>query len=670
MKKIVSLFALLITFLGTAQIVEPVKWSSSVVKVSDSELDLVITANIEDDWHLYSQFTPEGGALPLVLTYKNQKGNYQLVGKTKEGKYKKVYSDIFEIDEYYFSGTAKFTQRIKIINPKLKTIDVFADGQACIDGRCVQTTSNLKFTLPVIKVTETATTETTDTISKPTDSVVTTETDSAKQAVTPIKDSNIEKPADKEEKSLWTIFFLAFLGGFAALLMPCIFPMIPMTVSFFTKQSKTKAAGIRNAIVYGLAIIAIYVLLGSLITGIFGAEALNELSTSVTFNLIFFVLLVVFALSFLGAFEIVLPSSWATKIDSKADKGGIVGIFFMALALAVVSFSCTGPIVGTLLVESASKGGLAPIIGMFGFSLAIALPFMLFAMFPGWLNSMPKSGGWLNTVKVSLGFLELAFAFKFLSNADLVLQKHWLERELFIAIWIAVFAAWALYLFGKYMLPHDYEKADKIGVGRLVMAIIVTTFTFYMIPGLWGAPLKILSGLTPPVNYAESASGFGNGGTSKSDLPEHAHAGPHGIVAFEDYEHGLAYAKKVGKPVLLDFTGDACANCRKMEDNVWSDKSILPILKEKVVLISLYCDRKIELPKDQQYVSKTTGKEVVTIGNKWTDFQITRYKSNSQPLYVMLNNDGEDKSKPIAYTTNIQEYKKWLEDGIAAASIK
>ena len=670
MKKIVSLLALFITFLGTAQIVEPVKWSSSVVKVSDTELDLVITANIEDNWHLYSQFTPEGGALPLVLTYKNQKGNYQLVGKTKEGKYKKVYSDIFEIDEYYFSGIAKFTQRVKIINPKLKTIDVFADGQACIDGRCVQTTSNLKFTLPVLKVTETATTEVTDTVSKPTDSVATAETDTTKQVVTSLKDSNIEKPADKEEKSLWTIFFLAFLGGFAALLMPCIFPMIPMTVSFFTKQSKTKAAGIRNAVVYGLAIIAIYVLLGSLITGIFGAEALNELSTSVTFNLIFFVLLVVFAFSFLGAFEIVLPSSWATKIDSKADKGGIVGIFFMALALAVVSFSCTGPIVGTLLVESASKGGLAPIIGMLGFSLAIALPFMLFAMFPGWLNSMPKSGGWLNTVKVSLGFLELAFAFKFLSNADLVLQKHWLERELFIAIWIAIFAAWALYLFGKYMLPHDYEKADKIGVGRLVMAIIVTTFTFYMIPGLWGAPLKILSGLTPPVNYAESASGFGNGGVSKSDLPEHAHAGPHGIIAFEDYEHGLAYAKKVGKPVLLDFTGDACANCRKMEDNVWSDKSILPILKEKVVLISLYCDRKIELPKDQQYVSKTTGKEVVTIGNKWTDFQITRYKSNSQPLYVILNNEGVDKSKPIAYTTDIQEYKKWLEDGIAAASKK
>jgi thiol:disulfide interchange protein DsbD len=448
--------------------------------------------------------------------------------------------------------------------------------------------------------------------------------------------------------------------------------MIPMTVSFFTKQSKTTAAGIRNAIIYGLAIIAIYVLLGSLITGIFGAEALNELSTSVTFNLIFFALLVIFALSFLGAFEIVLPSSWATKIDSKADKGGIVGIFFMALALAVVSFSCTGPIVGTLLVESASKGGLAPIIGMLGFSIAIALPFMLFAMFPGWLNSMPKSGGWLNTVKVSLGFLELAFAFKFLSNADLVLQKHWLERELFIAIWIAVFAAWALYLFGKYMLPHDYEKADKIGVGRLMMAIIVTTFTFYMIPGLWGAPLKILSGLTPPINYAESASGFGNGNSSTAELPEHAHNLPNGIIAFEDYEYGLAYAKKVGKPVLLDFTGDACPNCRKMEDNVWSDKSILPILKEKVVLISLYCDRKIDLPKEKQYVSKTTGKQVITIGNKWTDFQISRYKSNSQPLYVIIDNEGNDLEgvTPMAYNTNIEEYKNWLENGIALANKK
>jgi thiol:disulfide interchange protein DsbD len=552
MKKIVSLFALFLTFMGTAQIVEPVKWTSSVVKVSDTEVDLIISASIENNWHLYSQFTPEGGALPLVFTFKNQKRNYQLIGKTKEGKYKKSFNEIFEIEEYYFQTSAKFTQRIKILNSKLKTISLLAVGQACIDGKCVQTEGNLVFNLPDTKATEANSDLALDSVSKPTDSVATTETDTTKQTVAPVKNSNNATP-NKEEKSLWTIFFLAFLGGFAALLMPCIFPMIPMTVSFFTKQSKTKAEGIRNAIIYGLAIIAIYVLLGSLITGIFGAEALNELSTSVTFNLIFFALLVIFALSFLGAFEIVLPSSWATKIDSKADKGGIVGIFFMALALAVVSFSCTGPIVGTLLVESASKGGLAPIIGMLGFSIAIALPFMLFAMFPGWLNSMPKSGGWLNTVKVSLGFLELAFAFKFLSNADLVLQKHWLERELFIAIWIAIFAAWALYLFGKYMLPHDYEKADRIGVGRLMMAIIVSTFTFYMIPGLWGAPLKILSGLTPPMTYAESASGFGNDSSSSTELPEHAHLGPHGIIAFEDYEYGLAYAKQVGKPVLLDF---------------------------------------------------------------------------------------------------------------------
>jgi thiol:disulfide interchange protein DsbD len=671
MKKIVSLVALLVTFLGTAQIVEPVKWSSSVVKVSDTEVDLIISASIESNWHLYSQFTPEGGALPLVFTFKNQKGNYQLIGKTKEGKFKKSFNEIFEIEEYYFQTSAKFTQRIKILNSKLKTISLLADGQACIDGKCVQTEGNLVFNLPEIKATEANSGLALDSVSKPTDSVATTETDTTKQTVAPVKNSNNATP-NKEEKSLWTIFFLAFLGGFAALLMPCIFPMIPMTVSFFTKQSKTKAEGIRNAIIYGLAIIAIYVLLGSLITGIFGAEALNELSTSVTFNLIFFALLVIFALSFLGAFEIVLPSSWATKIDSKADKGGIVGIFFMALALAVVSFSCTGPIVGTLLVESASKGGLAPIIGMLGFSIAIALPFMLFAMFPGWLNSMPKSGGWLNTVKVSLGFLELAFAFKFLSNADLVLQKHWLERELFIAIWIAVFAAWALYLFGKYMLPHDYEKADKIGVGRLMMAIIVSTFTFYMIPGLWGAPLKILSGLTPPINYAESASGFGNGNSSTAELPEHAHNGPHGIIAFEDYEYGLAYAKKVGKPVLLDFTGDACANCRKMEDNVWSDKNILSILKNDVVFVSLYCDRKIDLPKEKQYVSKTTGKQVITIGNKWTDLQISRYKSNSQPLYVIIDNEGNDLEgvTPMAFNTNIEEYKKWLENGIALAKKK
>lgn len=645
-----------------AQVLDPVKWNTKVEQKSATEFVLIMDAKIDNGWHFYSQNTPDGGALPAVFTFKDTKGNYQLIGKTTEGKYEKHFNDVFEVDEYFFTKSAQFKQTVKVVNPKLKVIKASLEGQTCIDGKCIQENEDFTFNLPEIKATETA--EVVDSAATTpivTDTVATPE--QSKEEV--VKTVTTDKPVKKTNKSLWTIFLLSFLGGFAALLMPCIFPMIPMTVSFFTKQSKSKAEGIKNAVIYGVSIIAIYVLLGSLITGIFGAEALNELSTSVSFNLIFFVLLVIFALSFLGAFEIVLPSSWATKLDSQADKGGVVGIIFMALALAVVSFSCTGPIVGTLLVESASKGGIAPIVGMFGFSLAIALPFMLFAMFPGWLNSMPKSGGWLNTVKVSLGFLELAFAFKFLSNADLVLQKHWLERELFIAIWIAVFGAWALYLFGRYMLPHDYEKADKIGVGRLIMAILVTTFTFYMIPGLWGAPLKILSGLTPPMTYAESSNGLGTASAVKSDLPEHAHHGPHGIVAFEDYEHGLAYAKKVNKPVLIDFTGDACANCRKMEDNVWSDPAVLSILKEKVVLISLYCDRKIDLPKEQQYVSKTTGKEVVTIGNKWTDLQITRYQSNSQPLYVIVDTDGNDLSEPIGFTFDVNDYKKWLEDGIA-----
>ena len=471
----------------------------------------------------------------------------------------------------------------------------------------------------------------------------------------------------EEKKGLWTIFIIAFFSGFAALLTPCVFPMIPMTVSFFTKQSKDRAKGIKNAIIYGISIIVIYVALGSAITGIFGADSLNELSTSVAFNVIFFALLVFFAASFLGAFEIVLPNSWANKVDRQADRGGIIGIFFMALALAIVSFSCTGPIVGTLIVEAASKGGIAPIVGMLGFSSAIALPFMLFALFPGWMNSLPKSGGWLNTVKVSLGFLELAFAFKFLSNADLVLQLHWFERETFLAIWIAVFGAWALYLFGKITLPHD-SPLTHISVGRLFMGLFVLSFTIYMIPGLWGAPLKIISGFPPPLNYSESPTGIGSGGGGSTDtgaLPKGAHSGPHGIIAFHDYEDGLAYAKQINKPILLDFTGYACVNCRKMEDYVWSDKKILSILKNEVVLISLYVDDKKELAENEKYVSKETGKKIKTIGNKWSDFQITKYKANAQPYYLILDTDGSTISdEPASYDPDIDLYEKWLRNGI------
>ena len=667
MRKYFALIALIFGFFGNAQILNPVQWKTKVVQKSATEFELVMDATIENEWHMYSQFTPENGPLPTVFDYKNAKGNFDLVGKTKESPYKKVYNDIFEVDEYYFAKTAQFKQIIKVTNPKLKEVKVYVEYQVCKE-QCIQQDATFTFKLPEIKVEDSET-------------VLQVEKDTVNQVKNKTKeivedDNNLKEKAKElfstpkeEEKSLWGIFILAFLGGFAALLTPCVFPMIPMTVSFFTKQSKTKAAGIRNAFIYGISIIVIYVGLGMIITAIFGIDSLNALSTNVWFNLIFFVILIVFAASFLGAFEIVLPNSFLNKIDRQADRGGIIGIFFMALALAVVSFSCTGPIVGSLLGESARQGGIGPIVGMLGFSSAIALPFMLFAMFPGWMNSLPKSGGWLNTVKVSLGFLELAFAFKFLSNADLVLQTHLLEREVFLAIWIAVFGAWALYLFGKLILPHD-SPMTHISVGRLFIALFVTTFTIYLIPGLWGAPLKILSGFTPPMTYSESPYGVGyqntvsSGVSSTSALPENAHIGPLGITAFHDYEEGLASEKKVNKPVLLDFTGHACANCRKMEENVWSDAEILKILKNEIVLISLYGDDQRELPKEEQYVSKS-GSEVTTIGKKWREYQIERYNINAQPYYVVLDADGNDISKPVGYTPDVEEYKAWLKEGIS-----
>lgn len=649
---LLSFFVITIT---QAQILDPVKWKTSIEKKSDTEFLLKFDATIQKDWHFFSQFTPDGGSLPTVFIYNDTKGNYQLIGKTTESKYKKVYSEIFEVDEYMFEGSAQFSQLVKVTNPTLKSIKVEVEYQACLE-QCIQQFKNFEFQLPGKE-------NIVETIDSVEVNVNAEKNISSKELKTEI----YKETKKEEQKGLWTIFIIAFFSGFAALLTPCVFPMIPMTVSFFTKQSKDRAKGIKNAIIYGISIIVIYVALGSAITGIFGADSLNELSTSVAFNVIFFGLLVFFAASFLGAFEIVLPNSWANKVDRQADRGGIIGIFFMALALAIVSFSCTGPIVGTLIVEAASKGGIAPIVGMLGFSSAIALPFMLFALFPGWMNSLPKSGGWLNTVKVSLGFLELAFAFKFLSNADLVLQLHWFERETFLAIWIAVFGAWALYLFGKLTLPHD-SPLTHISVGRLFMGLFVLSFTIYLIPGLWGAPLKIISGFPPPLNYSESPTGIGSGGGGLSDtgaLPKGAHSGPHGIMAFHDYKYGLAYAKEVNKPILLDFTGYACVNCRKMEDYVWSDKKILSILKNEVVLISLYVDDKKELAENEKYVSKETGKKIKTIGNKWSDFQITKYKANAQPYYLILDTDGNTLSEePASYDPDIDLYEKWLRNGI------
>jgi thiol:disulfide interchange protein DsbD len=659
-----SLFAFLFFITGKAQILEPVKWKTSIEKKSNTNYLLIFDGVIEKEWHMYSQFTADGGALPLEVLFKNEKAFYKLMGKTKEGKTKTVFNDVFGVNETFFEGKVHLVQEVSLLNPKLKTIEATLNYQVCKQS-CINSEKSFTFSIPVETLAEV--TATVDTVKV--DSVPIVSEISSPTIAPQVSKTVVDTPKKEQKKGLWTIFFLAFLGGFAALLTPCVFPMIPMTVSFFTKQSKTPAQGKKNAFIYGISIIAIYVILGLLVTGIFGADALNALSTNVWFNLIFFLLLIVFAASFLGAFEIMLPNSWANKVDRQADRGGIVGILFMALALAIVSFSCTGPIVGTLLVESASKGGIAPIVGMLGFSSALALPFMLFAMFPGWLHSLPKSGGWLNTVKVFLGFLELALAFKFLSNADLVLQLHLLEREVFLAIWIAIFGALAYYLFGKLTMPHD-SPLSHISVGRLFMGLLVLSFTIYMIPGLWGAPLKLINAFPPPVEYSESPFGVGNSNSNSkvTALPEGAVSGPHGITVFDDYDKGLAYAKSVNKPILLDFTGFACVNCRKMENNVWSDEKIKSILKKDVVLISLYVDDKRDLPKSEQFVSKSTGSSIETVGDKWTDFMISTYKTNTQPLYVLTDLEGNSlntNTPTTSYDPDVNLYENWLKDGIA-----
>lgn len=647
---------------ASSQIFEPVTWQTSVEKISDTEYDLVSKARIDSGWHMYSQVVPEDdGPLPTVFTYETS-DDYKLIDTTREDEGEEVYDPVFQKKIKFFDLSVEFRQRIEVLNKELSIVKGEVEFMVCDDTNCLPPTYiDLEFDL-------------TTAVAATGDAEIASGIDFS-EAPTATKDEAKSTPASKEDKKssggLWGIFFIAFLSGFVALLTPCVFPMIPMTVSFFIKQSQTKSKGIRNAVIYGLSIVVIYVLLGTLITGIFGADALNALSTSVYFNVIFFIILIVFAISFLGAFEIVLPNSWANKVDKQADRGGLMGIFFMALALAIVSFSCTGPIVGTLLVEAASKGGIAPIVGMLGFSLAIALPFALFAAFPGWLNTLPKSGGWLNTVKVVLGFLELALAFKFLSQADLVLQLHWLEREVFVAIWIAVFGTLALYLFGKIKLPHD-SPLPSISVGRLLFGLLVLTFTIYMIPGLWGAPLKLISAFPPPLDYSESPYGVGNskGGGSAAvaeDIPEGGHLlAPHQILAFNDYETGLAYAKKVNKPIMLDFTGWACVNCRKMEQNVWVDDQVLSILKNDIVLISLYVDDKRPLEEHEIVESQLRpGKQLKYIGQKWSEFQTIRYKTNTQPFYVFIDHNENDLLEPIGYTPDIPKYLEWMKKAVA-----
>ncbi|WGK64102.1 protein-disulfide reductase DsbD family protein [Croceiramulus getboli] len=663
-KTFLTLFLVLLTLplqaqFGNAPQYDPVEWSGSVEVLGDATYALILEGEIEEEWHIYSQYTPEGGPIPLRIEFVDTIQTFKRLGPLEESKTYREFSEIFEVDEVFFKDSVQLTQRVEV--PDNSWVKMILNYQVCKEV-CITQEFYFVFDLEEKQVKEIANYDVFLAYGEP---------EGNAEQIKSNEPSVISNEQVAENRGLWSIFIIAFLSGFAALLTPCVFPMIPMTVGFFTKQSGTKAKGIQKAVLYGLFIVVIYVLLGSLVVGIFGADSLNALATNVTFNLIFFVLLILFGLSFLGAFELVLPHTWSTAVDKQASRGGLLGIFFMALALAIVSFSCTGPIVGTLLVEAASKGGIAPVIGMLGFSLAIAIPFALFAMFPSALKKLPRSGGWMNSVKATLGFLEIALAFKFLSNADLVLQAHLLEREVFLAIWIAVFGALALYLLGKIKLPHD-SSDDHISVGRLSLGFVVLAFTIYLIPGLWGAPLKIISGFAPPMNYSESPYGLGGSASGLNKevlmggLPEHAELGPHDILAFTDYDAGMAFARQQNKPALLDFTGYACINCRKMEERVWGEPEVLSLLKNEVVLISLYTDSKEELPENEQYTSPTTGKRVKTVGNLWSDFQIEQYQINAQPYYIVLDADGQPLNQPVGYLPDVDAYAAWLEAGIEA----
>ena len=647
-----------------AKIYDPVKWSFSSEKLNENEYNLIITAKIEKGWHVYSQFIDDGGPIPTSFKFKPSK-DYQLVDKVTESpKAVGAFDKNFNMQIAWHKNQVVFKQKISLLVPKT-TIAGTLEFMVCNDERCLPP-AELEFTIPVHSGSTQA--EMTVPEADSNSSILLTDS-AASTTLLPPSAVTIQSDTETSSGSLWAIFIAGFIGGLAAFFMPCIYPMIPLTVSFFTKKSGSRAKGIQSAIIYGLSIIVIYVALGLLITLIFGASALNEAASSATFNLLFFTILIIFGISFLGAFEITLPSSLVNKMDEKSNQNGFVGLFFMAFTLALVSFSCTGPIIGTLLVDAVSKGSyLGPAIGMLGFSSALAIPFTLFAIFPSWLKEMPKSGGWLNTVKVSLGFLEIALAFKFLSNVDLA--YHWgiLNRDIFLIIWIVVFGLWALYLLGKIRLSHDSEL-NFLSLPRLFFSMFILGFTLYMVPGLWGAPLKAISAWLPP-QVTQEFDLYSNRSGSQSE-PSVAsgkkYAGlfhaPHGLDAFYDYEEGLAYAKSVNKPVLIDFTGWSCTNCRKMEASVWPDKEVIRRLREDYVLISLYVDDKTELKEDEKYISSFSGKKVNTIGQKWSDFQASKFGTNSQPYYIITDHDGKIMVPPQAYNLDISNYVSFLDKG-------
>ena len=682
-KLILPIFFLFIA-ISNGQIIAPPKWT---ITLSPNEPEigekatLILEATIPVGWYIYSNdFKPDLGPILTTLDLEQSEA-YEKAGSLKAINPKKKFEEIWEGDVTYFMGKGRFEQPI-ILNSKNGIIVGSITYQMCSDltGQCINYEEDVEISFIAVqkspeKSADTKT-ESASTESKQKEEVI-AESDSI-FALTPnqaipadeTKDSQsetkeiqlIEAP-EVQQESLWGFMILAFLAGLAALLTPCVFPMIPMTVSFFTGRTTSKATGIRNAFIYGASIIGIYTIAGTAVAAIQGPEFANWLATHWLPNLFFFGIFIFFALAFLGLFEITLPSGLVNKVDAKAEKGGLVGVFFMAFTLVLVSFSCTGPIVGSILISSAGGELVKPVLGMFAFSLAFAIPFTLFAIFPEWMNRLPKSGGWLNSVKVVLGFLELALAFKFLSIADLV--YHWgiLDRDIFLVIWIVIFAALGLYLLGKIRLPHD-SPMDHIGVPRLLLALTTFMFMVYMIPGLWGAPLKYLSGYLPPLTTQQFK--IGKGVSASSEPRAQVKYGelleiPFGIQGFFDYQEALAAAKEQGKPLLIDFTGHGCVNCRKMEENVWSDPQVLARLKNDFVMVALYIDERLELPESEWYTSSYDGKVKKTLGKQNADFQITRFNNNAQPYYVILDHSEKLLAPPRGYETNIQEFVEFLD---------
>ena len=685
MRKIISFLLLsFVVYALQAQIKDPVKFKTELTALSDTEAEVVFTAAIDNGWHVYSTDLGDGGPISATFNVDNKSG-VELVGKLKPvGKEVSTFDKLFEMKVRYFENTAKFVQKVKFTGGAY-AIEGYLEYGACDDESCLPPTQvpfkfsgvakagnaaatkteQSKAEQPEQKVVDKADKkeEATSVASKDSSAMMelvpATTTEAATDIQPAVASSELWKPVisdlqalgeehGQEDMSWIYIFITGFLGGLLALFTPCVWPIIPMTVSFFLKRSKDKKKGIRDAWTYGASIVVIYVALGLAITLIFGASALNALSTNAIFNILFFLMLVIFAASFFGAFEIRLPSKWGNAVDSKAESTtGLLSIFLMAFTLSLVSFSCTGPIIGFLLVQVSTTGSVvAPAIGMLGFAIALALPFTLFALFPSWLKSMPKSGGWMNVIKVTLGFLELAFALKFLSVADLAYGWRLLDRETFLALWIVIFALLGFYLLGKIKFPHD-DDDNKVGVTRFFMALISLAFAVYMVPGLWGAPLKAVSAFAPPMQTQDF-------NLYKNEV----HA------KFDDYDLGMEYARLNGKPVMLDFTGYGCVNCRKMEAAVWTDPKVSDLINNDYVLITLYVDNKTPLTEPVKIIENGTERTLRTVGDKWSYLQRVKFGANAQPFYVLLDNQGKPLNKSYAYNEDIPKYIEFLQTGL------